>query len=94
MKTVTVKANQSLRDIAVQYYGNMEAMGKLMTDNPGLKNDPAALAALGIDSIGDEGFYLDAPVLPGSRIAIDTDSNLLKSTVVREMGDEVTTFDL
>lgn len=94
MKTVKANQNQTIYDLAVKWYGTTEAVAEIAANNPGLKNDPAALAALGIDYINDNGFYFDAPLIPGSAVSIDTDSPLLLQSVVRELtGREINTFD-
>jgi FMN phosphatase YigB (HAD superfamily) len=95
MKTVKAKPNQTIYDVALEQYGNDEAAGEIMTNNPGLRNDPAALAALGINAIEDDGFYMDAALLVGTAIRIDTDSPLVRPLVLKELaGEEITTFDL
>jgi len=95
MRTVRAKQNQTVYDVALEQYGNVEAVAGIMATNTDLRNDPAALAALGIDAIGDDGFYMDAALLSGSRITIDPDSPLSRPTVLKEIaGEEITTFDL
>lgn len=94
MKTITVKPNQTIFDLAVENYGTGEAIGKIITDNPDLRNDKAALAALGVDYLSDSDFYPDVPVDAGFTLLIDTDSFLIKTSVVREITNEVTTFNL
>ena len=95
MKTIKTVTNQTLFDVAVKYYGNTEAVGEIMANNPGLRNDPAALAALGIDYMADGGFYLDAALLAGQKVAIDTDSSLLKQATAKEIENrEINTFDV
>ena len=93
MKTIKVRRNQSLRDVALQYYGNHEAAGEILSNNPDLKNDPASLAALGIDALSDEGFYLDAALLSGMDVKIDTDSPLMLKSVLKNLNREITTYD-
>ncbi len=96
MKTVKAKPNQTIYDVALEQYGNVEAVGEIMVNNPDLRNDPAALAALGINAIADTGFYIDVALLPGAAIAINnTDSPLIRPSVLKELaGEEITTFDL
>ena len=95
MKTIKTVTNQTLFDVAVKYYGNTEAVGEIMANNPGLRNDPAALAALGIDYMADGGLYLDAALLAGQEVAIDTDSSLLKQTTAKEIENRaINTFDV
>lgn len=93
MKTIKVQRNQSLRDVALQYYGNQQAVGEILSNNPDLKNDPAALAAQGIDALSDEGFYLDAALLSGTGVKIDTDSPLMLQSVLKNLTREITTYD-
>ena len=93
MKTITAKANQTVYDIALEQYGTIEALGEIMTNNPGLRNDPAAVIALEL-APGPDGFYLTVPLLPGSSVAIDTDSILIRRNTVRELTEDITTFDL
>ncbi len=96
MKTVKAKQNQTIYDVALEQYGNVEAVGEIMVNNPDLRNDPAALAALGINALADTGFYIDASLSPGAAILInDTDSPLMRPAVLKELaGEEMTTFDL
>ncbi len=96
MKTIKAKQNQTVYDVALEQYGNVEAVGEIMVNNPGLRNDPAALAALGINALEDNGFYIDVALLPGVAIVInDTDSPLMRPAVLKELIDEeITTFDL
>lgn len=93
MKTIKAQRNQSLRDIALQYYGTQEALGELLTNNPELKNDPAALSALGIDALSEDGFYVDAALLSGLAVRIDTDSKRVQQSTLKELTREITTYD-
>lgn len=95
MKTISTTPNQTLFDVAVLCYGTAEAVGELLAANPDLRNDPEAMAALGIDPLADDGFYPDIALAPGQSVRIDTDSQTLRQTVVRELqGREINTFDL
>lgn len=94
MKKVTVKLNQTVYDIATAEYGTCEAVGEIIVNNPGLVNDELVKIALGIDAIKDKAFYFDLPLSPGSILLIDTDSKLMKKSVIREIEKEITTFDL
>ncbi len=96
MKTIKSKENQTIYDVALEQYGNVEAVCEIMTNNSDLRNDPAALARLGINAIEDDGFYIDVALLPGSAIQInDTDSPLMRPAVLKDIsGEEITTFDL
>ena len=94
MKTITVKQNQTIFDIAVEQYGTCEAIPGILESNPGIRNDKEALKELGIDYLEDPPFYLDAPVEAGSSLQVDTSSRLIKTSVTREITSDVTTFDL
>lgn len=94
MKVKTVR-NQTIFDVAVKHCGTCDAVAELLEGNPGLRNDPAALAALGVDYVADGGFYVDAALLPGQEVVIDTDSQTLKQDIVKELKNkEINTFDL
>lgn len=93
MKTVKAKANQTLFDVAVENYGNCEALHEIMQNNPEIGNEDAALAAAGIDPVGNADFYMDLALKKGSEIRIDTDSRWLKNSVVREIETDVTTYN-
>ena len=94
MKTITSKPNQTVYDIALEQYGNVEAVGEIVDNNPHLVNDPAVLVALGINMIEDDGFYIDAALLAASGVRIDTDSPHRRPNVIRELTEDITTFDL
>lgn len=93
MKTVKVKPNQTLFDLVVENYGTCEALGEMLRNNPGLENEAAALAAAGIDPVNNSDFYIDLALKKESEIRIDTDSEQLKTSVIREIDSEVTTFN-
>jgi len=89
MKQVAVKANQTIFDLAIEQYGMAEAVSEIIGNNPELKNDPDALAALSYDN----GFYFDVAILPGLVITVDTNSRLIRSNTIRELNNEITTYD-
>lgn len=93
MKTVTVKKNQTVYDIALEQYGTCEAVGELLHNNPDLRNDPEALAAQGIDGVTDSAFYLDVALQPGTQVIVDTDSSLMERLVVKELTSQITTYE-
>lgn len=93
MKTVTVKPNQTIFDIAVEQYGTCEAIAEIMSNNPGIRNDKAALSALGIDYLSDTDFYADVTVEPGFQFLVNTDSRLIKTNVIKEINTDVTTSE-
>lgn len=94
MKTITVKPNQTIHDIAVEQYGTCEAVPGILENNPGIRNDKEALKKLGIDYLDNPPFYIDAPVEVGLSLQVDTSSRLIKNSVTREITSDVTTFDL
>lgn len=75
MKTIKVKDNQILLDIALQYYGTAEAIAEILANNPGVKNDPQTLVDSG-RPLGS--FYPDAKLETGSSLLIDDDSRRVK----------------
>lgn len=98
MKIVKVKENQTVFDILVEQYGTCEALAEFLENNPELENGPGA----GLPDKGAvsgrlapealQAFRLDLPVKAGSTVRIDTDSKLIKTSVVKEMDTEVTTY--
>lgn len=94
MKTVTVEANQSLRDIAIANYGTFEAVGELVALNNGrLRNDQAALVALGIDYLSDTAFYMDVAIEVGSVVTIDDQSKLVSKIKTRDIKTPQTKYE-
>lgn len=92
MTTITVRARQTVFDIALEQYGTCEAVGEILALNPDIANDPAALAQMGIDSVSETGFYMDAPVDKGMLLRIDEDSPLIRKNVLKELTNEITTY--
>lgn len=94
METVTVKPNQTVFDLAAQYYGTCEAVGEILRNNPELVNQDEAKTALGINAVADKNFYIDLPVKAGTVVLIDTDSRLLQKSVIKQIETDITTFNL
>lgn len=98
MKIVKVKPNQTVFDILAEQYGTCEALAEFLGNNPELENDPES----GVpekDSVSGRlmpeamrMFRLDLPVRAGSTVRMDTDSKLIKTSVIKEMDTEVTTY--
>lgn len=90
MKTVTVKPNQTVFDILVGQYGTCEALAEFLENNPDLENEP------GTDGrdvpVAERIFRFDLPLKEGSTVLIGTDSRQIKTSVIREINTEVTTF--
>ena len=89
MKTIEVKDEQILLDIALQYYGTAEATGEIVANNPDLKNESSAVVEAGRE-LGS--FYPDIKLAIGSRVRIDDDSRLVKKTVVKKINRNITTY--
>lgn len=89
MKTIKVKDNQILLDIALQYYGTAEAIGELLANNPDVRNEPQALVAAGRE-LGS--FYPDVKLQVGQSLQINDDSRTMKKTVVKKIENDVTTY--
>lgn len=89
MKTIEVKDDQILLDIALQYYGTAEAMGEIVANNPDLRNEPSAVKEAGRPS---GAFYPDIKLAIGCRILIDDDSRLVKKTVIKKINRDITSY--
>lgn len=94
MQTITVKQNQTIYDIAVQYYGTLDAVAEILNNNPGIQNDKNALVAVGVDYLADSNFFLDIAVEPGFKLLIDNSSNVLNNNIIKEIDTDITTFNL
>lgn len=92
IQRITADDNQTIYDIAVQHYGNVEAVGALLSSNPTLTNDPAALAAQNIDYMADDALYLDIPILSGTIIEINTQSPMMNYNIKRDIAQPITTY--
>lgn len=93
MKTIIVKKNQTIYDIAAQYYGNCEAVSEIINNNPSLENDHEALTQAEIDTITNDMFYMDIALKQGLQIQIDTDSDRMLDNIIWEVQTDVTTYD-
>ncbi len=94
MKTIKVEPNQTIYDIAVQYYGTLDGVAELIDLNPGLRNDPQALVDLGINTANnDNAFRMDVAIAPGSVLAYDETSRTIDEKVVRKIENPVTTYE-
>lgn len=89
MKTIKVKDNQILLDIALQYYGTAEAVGELLVNNPGIRNEPQALVSAGRE-LGS--FYPDIKLQIGQLLRINDDSRTMIKTVVKKIENDVNTY--
>lgn len=89
METISVQDNQTLLDVALQYYGNVEAIGEIVSNNSSLANETSAVLAAGRE-LGY--FYPDIKLAVGSTLQIDDDSRLMKKTVVKKIERDITTY--
>ncbi len=68
---VTVKANQTLTDLAIQCYGTMDGIWKILADNPGLQFDDT-LCKTGVaesEHLPLQGYTdISMPLMPGQTI--------------------------
>jgi len=87
MKTITTTENQTIFDIAVQHYGNVEAVQEILQLNPQITNDTKGY------NVDDNIFQFDLPVRSNSQLTIDEDSIYLKKDVLREINETVITFE-
>lgn len=92
MKTITTEPNQTIYDIATQWYGNPEAATEIVMLNPTLANDPAAAAAVGINTVTDRCFYFDLPIEAASQIVINPMSHLGRPNITRDINKTITTY--
>lgn len=92
MKTIKVEPNQTVFDLAVQHYGTAEAVQKILEDNPDIANDPAALIAIGVNTLAHPVFRLDVAVKPGT-LRIDETSRLIDGRITRKITNDITTYE-
>jgi len=88
MKTITTTENQTIFDIAVQYYGNLEAVEEILQLNPQIENE------LQGDAVDNAMFQWDLPVKRNSQLVMDKNSPYLKKNILREINETVTTFEV
>ena len=95
MKTIRTEPNQTIYDIAVQYYGTLDGVEELIALNPGIKNDTKALVALGINTANqDPVFRFDVAIAPGSVLVFDETSKTIDDKVVKKIENPVTTYQI
>lgn len=82
MKTVTTVKNQTIFDLAAEYYGNTALFDKIMELNPSLKNDYEVARDKGIP-FDESVFDLSFPLLDNQMVQIDT--MLENRQVLREL---------
>ena len=85
MKIIKTEDNQTVLDIAMQYYGTAEAIGEIISLNPNLKNAPLEVLNTGYEDV--ESLYLDIKLLENQPVNIDEKSNLMKKNVVKNIND-------
>lgn len=94
MKKISVEPNQTVYDLAAQHYGTLEAVEEILRNNPDLENDPAALVALGVDTLQATAFRLDVAVRPGFALQLDETSRLIDDKVTKKIDNPVTTYQI
>ena len=92
MSNITVKPNQTLMDLAVQYYGNQLAVFALIEDNPNI-------TTLLPNSVNDSpyvDFNIHFPVTPGTVLSIRDADDLRKNEILLNLQNDVTShaYDL
>jgi hypothetical protein len=81
MTEIIVEPNQTIFDLAVKHYGNVEAVGEILELNTAARTDAEGY------------FWFDHAILPGDRILIDEKSPLMRKNTVKELLNEpVTTW--
>lgn len=88
MKIVQTVKNQTIFDIAVQEYGNAAAWEEILNLNPGLKNDYSSALAAQILYYPEE-FDLAFPIMEGTKVFIETESDLANAKYLREIASKV-----
>lgn len=89
MKKIEVQADQTILDLAMQYYGTAEGVSEILRLNPLLENDPQRLAAEG-RNMAD--FYPDLRLKTGQTVIIDDGGTLIKKSIVKKIDRSVTTY--
>lgn len=89
MKKVKINNNQTLLDVAMEYYGTAEALGEILLNNPRIKNDINAL--IDTDRQINE-FHPDIKLEIGSTLLIDDDSRQVKKITVKKINRSVNTY--
>ncbi|MCM1042581.1 MAG: hypothetical protein NC396_09195, partial [Bacteroides sp.] len=81
-------------DLAVQHYGNVEAVDEILNLNPDLKNEATALRALKLSTgNGKTVFCMDAAVEPGFPLKIDETSKLMNTNTLKRINNSITTYE-
>jgi len=84
---VVTDNNQTIYDIAVKYYGTVEAILEILSLNPDIRNDAKGSNA----DISD--FHFDLPIAAGSRLIINEKSPMMKKNIIKELQKEqITTW--
>ena len=80
---INVQENQTIRDIAVKYYGTYEAIGEILELNPHIRNNSV-----------NSTFSLDKAIVEGMEIVIDKASFMERTNITRELvNNEINTYD-
>lgn len=83
MKQITTVKSQTVFDLAVQEYGNMEAVFEIINNNPeliGMNDYPDGHS---VDETID--FDMSFPIKPGVKILIDETSALYNTVIIKQL---------
>jgi len=83
MRTIKTVKGQTLMDLAIQEYGNLEAAFQILEDNPrlaGLNDYPVGQL---VDDFCD--FDFSHPIKPGVEVFINEDSDLVNQGVLKKL---------
>lgn len=79
MRQILTAKNQTVYDIAVQEYGNVEAVFQIINDNPTLTNETGVILGAGVD------FDLAGYIKEGTTINILETSDFERPAIKREL---------
>ena len=83
MKTINSIKGQTVSDIAIQEYGNISAIFKLIEDNPQLAGQNVFPIGYVVDVNAD--FDLSYPIIAGTEINITENYTLSKPNIVKQL---------
>jgi hypothetical protein len=93
MTTIQSIENQTIFDIAIKHYGNLEAVEEILTNNPLLMNDPEICSKNNVPFYPDQ-FDLAMPIRTNTYIYINETSSLMNQKIVRELANvDIISFD-
>lgn len=85
--------NQTIFDLALQYYGNVEAIEEILNNNTHLLTDYSVMSANGLPFQSDV-VYLSLPFIEGQKLYVDNESDYYKNKLASELGStDIASFD-